>query len=119
MVRGGAEALQGRFAQREVNYWTPSNPTDEYPAPNYNNAGGDPYMRSMDYQDGTFIKLRNVSLGYTLPSNLTERLKLSRLRIYAQAMNPGLLYSKVDWIDPDLGGSTFNRGVVFGLNVGF
>lgn len=119
MVRGGAEALQGRFAQREVNYWTPSNPTNEYPAPNYNNAGGDPYMRSMDYQDGTFIKLRNVSLGYTLPTNLTERLKLSRLRIYAQAMNPGLLYSKVDWIDPDLGGSTFNRGVVFGLNVGF
>jgi len=73
----------------------------------------------MNYQDGSFIKLRNVSLGYTLPTLLTDKLRLQNLKIYAQAMNPGLLYSNVDWIDPDLGGSTFNRGFVIGLNVGF
>jgi len=116
---GGGEYLQGRFAQRRLDYWRPDNPTNEYPAPNYGNAGGDPYRTSMNYQDGSFIKLRNVSLGYTLPTTISNRLRLNTLKIYAQAMNPGLLYANVDWIDPDLGGSTFNRGIVFGLNVGF
>lgn len=116
---GGGEYLQGRFAQRRLDYWRPDNPTNEYPAPNYGNAGGDPYRTSMNYQDGSFIKLRNVSLGYTLPATISSRLRLNTLKIYAQALNPGLLYANVDWIDPDLGGSTFNRGIVFGLNVGF
>ncbi|MFC3198877.1 SusC/RagA family TonB-linked outer membrane protein [Parapedobacter deserti] len=115
---GGGEYLQGRFAQRKLDYWRPDNPTNAYPAPNYGNAGGDPYRTSMNYQDGSFIKLRNVSLGYTLPTRIVNRLTLNTLRIFAQAMNPGLLYSNVDWIDPDLGGSTFNRGFVIGLNVG-
>jgi len=118
-IESGAESLQGRFAQRAVDYWTPDNPTNEYPAPNYNSFSGDPYRSAMNYQDGSFIKLRNVSLGYTFPRHFTERIKLANLRIYAQAMNPGLLYSKVDWIDPDTGSSIFNRGVVLGLNVGF
>jgi TonB-linked SusC/RagA family outer membrane protein len=118
-VLTGAEALQGRFAQRVVNYWTPTNPSNDYPAPNYGSAAGDTYISALNYQDGSFIKVRNVTLGYVLPKNLVKKLSLSRVRVYAQALNPGLIYSKIDWIDPDLGGSTFNRGFVFGLNVGF
>ncbi len=118
-IETGAESLQGRFAQRVVNYWTPTNPTNDYPAPNYNSAAGDAYKSSMNYQDGTFIKIRNISLGYTFPELFTKKLKLSRVKVYVQATNPGLIYSKIDWIDPDLGGSTFNRGCVIGLNVGF
>lgn len=115
----GAESLQGRFAQRQLDYWTTTNPTNDYPAPNYNSAAGDAFKSSMNYQDGSFIKLRNVSLGYILPKEMTGKLHLSNLKIYAQAANPGLLYSGVKWIDPDLGGSTFNRGYVIGVNVGF
>ncbi|WP_311950083.1 SusC/RagA family TonB-linked outer membrane protein [Mucilaginibacter terrae] len=119
ILRTGAENLQGRFAQRVVNYWTPTNPTNDYPAPNNGNASGDPFVSSMNYQDGSFIKIRNITLGYFLPAKVTKSLGLSRVKVYAQALNPGLLYSKIDWIDPDLGGSTFNRGFVMGLNVGF
>lgn len=118
-IQSGAESMQGRFSQRVIDYWRPDNPTNDYPAPNYNSASGDTFKSAMNYQDGSFIKLRNVSLGYTFPQHFTERIRLSNLRIYAQAMNPGLLYSKVDWIDPDTGSSIFNRGVVFGINVGF
>lgn len=118
-IESGAESLQGRYAQRVLDYWMPDNPTNDYPAPNYNSASGDPYRSAMNYQDGSFIKLRNVSLGYTLPQHYTDRIKLANLRIYAQVMNPGLLYSKVDWVDPDTNNSFFNRGFVFGLNVGF
>ncbi|WP_053058204.1 TonB-dependent receptor [Pedobacter sp. BMA] len=119
MIATGAEALQGRFAQRVVDYWTPTNPTNSYPAPNYASAGGDQYVNALNYQDASFIKIRNISLGYNFADNIAKKLTLSRLRIYAQAINPGLIYSKISWIDPDLGGSTFNRGFVFGVNASF
>ena len=115
----GAESLQGRYAQRLVNYWTPTNPTNDYPAPNYNSAAGDPYRTSMNYQDGSFVKIRNISLGYFLPSSFVKKIGLSWVKVYVQAVNPGLIYSNVGWIDPDTGLSTFNRGLVMGLNVGF
>jgi TonB-linked SusC/RagA family outer membrane protein len=118
-VIAGSETLQGRYAQRVVDYWTPTNPTNDYPAPNYGSANGDAYRSSMQYQDGSFVKIRNITFGYQFPKSLTSKLGLSRVRAYAQALNPGLIYSKVDFIDPDLGVSASNRGFVFGLNVGF
>ncbi|QNN40517.1 TonB-dependent receptor [Pedobacter roseus] len=119
LIATGAEALQGRFAQRVVDYWTPTNPTNDYPAPNYASASGDQYVSALNYQDASFIKIRNISLGYNFSANLAKKLTLSRLRVYAQAINPGLIHSNVSWIDPDLGGSTFNRGFVFGINASF
>jgi hypothetical protein len=129
-LQTGAEALQGRFAQRVLNYWTPGNPTNDYPAPNYNNAAGDAYRSSMNYQDGSFIKIRNVTLSYMMPSSLMNRMKMKNLRIYGQVLNPGLIYSKIKYLDPDLnakikasdadpGVSTYNRGFVIGVNAGF
>jgi TonB-linked SusC/RagA family outer membrane protein len=118
-ITGGAESLQGRFAQRLVDYWTPNNPTNEYPAPNYNSAAGDPYRSSMNYQDGSFIKVRNISLAYNLPKAISGKMKMTDARFYVQVMNPGLLYSRVDWVDPDVNSSTFNRGIVAGVNIGF
>lgn len=119
LVRTGAEVLQGRYAQRLVDYWTPTNTTAEYPAPYYNSAAGDTYVNSMNYQDGSFIKIRNITLGYFLPTPLVQKVGLSRVKVYAQALNPGLIYSKIDWLDPDTGLYNFNRGLVFGVNVGF
>lgn len=118
-MEAGAESLQGRFAQRLVDYWTPTNPTNAYPAPNYDRASGDEFKSSMNYQDGSFVKLRNISLGYQFPKQVLGNLGISNLKLFAQFRNPGLLYSKVDWLDPDLGGSTFNRGFILGVNVGF
>ncbi|WP_443939359.1 SusC/RagA family TonB-linked outer membrane protein [Pedobacter sp. MW01-1-1] len=125
LIATGAESLQGRYAQRVLDYWTPTNPTNNYPAPNYGSAAGDTYRSSMNYQDGSFVKIRNISLGYNLPLNFVKKLTLSKVRVYAQALNPGLIYSNVGWIDPDASfvsnnsaSSTFNRGFVFGLNIG-
>ena len=119
LVRTGAEPLQGRYAQRLVNYWTPANSGNDYPAPNYNSAAGDAFRNAMDYQDGSFIKIRNVTLGYFIPPTLVQKVGLSRVKVYAQLLNPGLIYSNISWLDPDTGSFNFNRGLVFGLNVGF
>jgi TonB-linked SusC/RagA family outer membrane protein len=119
MVQSGGQTLQGRYAQQLVNYWTPTNAANDYPAPNYNSAAGDAFVNSLNYQDGSFIKIRNITLGYFIPTNAVQKIGLSRVKVYAQLLNPGLIYSKISWLDPDTGLSNFNRGLVFGLNVGF
>jgi len=113
------EPLQGRYAQRLLDYWTPENPTNAYPSPDYSSAAGDPYKTSLNYQNGSFIKIRNISLGYRLPKKVLDNLHITNLKFYAQMSNPALIYSGVSWIDPDLGSSAFNRGVVIGANLTF
>lgn len=119
-VETGAETLSGRFAMRNLDYWIEGvNEDAEYYAPGVGGESGDTYKSSMNYHDGSFIKLRNVSLGYNLNSKQVKSIGLNSLKLYVQCMNPGLLYSKIDYIDPDLGGSTYNSSFVFGVNIGF
>jgi TonB-linked outer membrane protein, SusC/RagA family len=119
-VETGAQTLSGRFAMRKLDYWIAGiNENAEYYAPGVGGESGDTYNSSMNYQDGSFIKLRNISLGYNVPPQALRSSGISNLKLYVQCMNPGLIYSKIDYLDPDLGGSTYNRSLVLGLNVSF
>lgn len=119
-VETGAETLSGRFAMRKIDYWVEgSNENALYYAPGTGGESGDTYKNAMNYQDGSFIKLRNISLGYNFTKKQLAKTGVENLKVYAQCMNPGMIYSKCNWIDADLGGSTYNRGFVFGINVGF
>lgn len=109
----------GRYVQRSISYYNENNKNADYQKPIYNVAGGDPYYNILGYRSGSFIKIRNINLGYNFPKRISDKLQLENLKIYVQARNPGMLFSKIDWLDMDLGGSTWNRGFVFGLNVGF
>ena len=129
-VNQGAVTLDGRFMQRKLDYFVPGyNENAEYYQPGINGESQDQYQSSMNYQDGSYIKLRNVSLGYSLSPKQLNGTGLSNLKVYAQLMNPCTLYSKCDWLDTDLmnydnnsrimGSTTTIRGFVIGLNVGF
>ncbi|MDR3219451.1 MAG: TonB-dependent receptor [Dysgonamonadaceae bacterium] len=125
-VATGAEYLSGRFAMRKLDYWVAgTNENALYYAPGNGGENGDTYRTSMNYQDGSFIKLRNVSLGYNFDPKTLAKFNISNLKLYVQCINPGLVYSKIDYLDPDvyvdsnLPGSSSNRSFVVGLNVGF
>ncbi len=109
----------GRYTQRSIDYYNENNKDAAYQKPIYNVAGGDPYYNILGYRSGSFVKIRSVNLGYTLPGSITEKLRINNLKLYVQAKNPGMLFSKIDWLDMDLGGSTWNRGFVFGIDVQF
>lgn len=116
----GSETFSGRYAMRKLDYWIADvNEDAQYYAPGVGGESGDTYKSSMNYQDGSFIKMRNVSLGYNFKREQLSRVGISNLKLYVQCMNPGLIYSKIDYIDPDLGGSTFNRSFVLGLDLSF
>ena len=65
-------------------------------------------------QDGSFVRLRNISLGYTLPSNITKAIKLSRLRLYVSAENL-FTFTKYLGFDPEIGGGVFDNGIDRGI----
>ncbi|MBV6427248.1 MAG: TonB-dependent receptor SusC [Haliscomenobacter sp.] len=103
-------------------YWTPENPTNAFPRPNANRSqSATLYYSSLFYQDGSFVKLRGVTLGYSLPNSLISKMHLSKFRVYVSGRNLWT-YSKIDDYDPERGGGTsspMNRLIVGGLNVEF
>lgn len=119
MVNAGAEGQYGMYQQREIDYWTPSNPGAEYQKPIYSTAGGDTYSGLLGFRDASFIKVRNLSLGYNLPKAICQKAGINNVKVYIQGKNLGNLYSSVDFMDLDTGTTYFNRGFTVGLQVGF
>jgi len=110
--------LQGRLNGLKVDYWTPENPSNTAPRP-YENAAS-PYIESLSYQDGSYIRLRNVMLGYTLPAAILKALQIQKLRVYGSATN---LWTKTDFLSysPESGPNGYPEPQNFtvGLNLSF
>ncbi len=118
----GGEALTGRSNQRQTDYWTPDNPNAESQKPILGQASSgslDSYSGLLGFTKASFIKIRNISLGYNFPKEYASTIGLSNLKIYAQAVNPGSIYQSVDWYDFDTNATYFNRSFVMGIEVGF
>ena len=96
MTDGGAAGYpffnNGRVNSLYRDYWTRSNPTNDFPRPD---AGSDnvKYSSTLGYRDGSFVKVRSISLGYNLPAKLLDHVKISSLRLYVTCMNPFMLYA--------------------------
>ncbi|RDB06713.1 SusC/RagA family TonB-linked outer membrane protein [Runella aurantiaca] len=128
-------ALAGRYQQIKVDYWTPNNPTNEFPRP-FSTQEFPQYNTTLIYFDGTFIKLRNVNFGYSFPQSIANKLGMESLRLYMSIQQPKIwseYRSKYNGIDPEAtitssgtGITAVNNGVTpatsvttVGLNVRF
>ncbi|HET8829013.1 MAG TPA: TonB-dependent receptor, partial [Pelobium sp.] len=110
-----------------IDYWTPENPTNDFPRPRrgttLSSYAGYTGYQALNFVDGSFFKIKNVSLGYTIPKLKSGKV-YERIRLYVTANNL-LTVAKSDLIknyDPERGGaenSPLSRSFVFGLNVGF
>lgn len=101
-----------------LDYWTPENPTNAYPRPNKN--GGLKYLSTLGYQNGSFARIRNVSLGYNLPANVFKGKIIKGIRVYATGKNL-YTFTKLDY-DPERGGSEnfpMTKLYIIGLNANF
>ena len=122
MFSTGGEAMTAHGNQREIDYWTPSNTGAEYQKPILGQATSgsqDAFSSLLGFKKASFIKVRNISLGYNLPKTLLRNATLSHAKIYAQVINPFSLKQSVDGFDLDTGRTYFNRSFVFGLEIGF
>jgi len=97
-----------------LNAWTPENQNTEIAAIRDSKAG---YVSNVDthwIEDGSFIRGRNVVLGYTLSSSVAERLHLSNARVYVSVQN-FFLSTKFSGNDPEVSTYTnpFSQGQTF------
>jgi hypothetical protein len=103
--------------------WSPTNTGSKIPALSLSDANNE--TRSSDYfnVNTSYFKLRNVQLGYALNSELTQKIKLQRVRMYLMAENLFLIKSK-QFTGPDPERTDINaipipRTFTFGLNISF
>ena len=118
-ISTGGEGQLGMYQQREIDYYTPDNTGAEWQKPIYNQSGGDPYSGLLGFKDASFIKIRNLSLGYRLDKALCDKIGIQGAKVYIQGKNLGMLYSSVDFMDLDTGATFFNRGFTIGLQLDF
>lgn len=79
----------------------------------------DQFAKQEGYEKASFIRMRNISVGYTVPSKLLKNVQIKHAKIYAQVINPFDLHQAVAGLDLDTGKSYFNRSWVVGLELGF
>lgn len=105
---GGASylnLLNGRRSNVDVDYWTPDNRDAEFPNPAGLRSGDNPkYMSTMGYFDASYVKIRALTIGYTLDQEFMRNLGIEKLRLYFTAQNPFVLFSpyhKQSGMDPE------------------
>jgi TonB-linked SusC/RagA family outer membrane protein len=118
------------FGQNTLNAWTPENAGSDVPALNINNPNDELRASSYYVQDGSYVSVKSLTLGYTLPAGLTKRFGSERVRFYFQGQNL-FIFTKYKGMDPEIGARgpldlgidsqvyPHARGVNFGLNASF
>ena len=103
-----------------LNAWTPDNPDSNIPAITTNDGGRNTVSNDYWLQDASFVKLRNLSLGYTLPSKWFSPF-ISRTRVYFTGENL-LTFTRFEGLDPETGSTSNYPNVsryIFGVSVTF
>lgn len=122
MVSGLEQAETAHSNQREIDYWTPDNTDAYYQKPilgQSSSGSADSFSGLLGYRNASFLKVRNISLGYNFPQKLIKKWGLGHLKIYAQAVNPFSIYQSISGFDLDTGKTYYNRSFVFGLDFSF
>ncbi len=98
-----------------LNRWTGEGTSDKYPRVTFsdNNLNGKT-VSDFYIQDGSFVRLRNITLGYSLPKSITDAIKLTRLRLYVSAENL-YTFTRYTGYDPEIGGGVFDNGIDRGI----
>ena len=101
-----------------VDFWTPENQDGKFPRPGIVSQNE---MPAVGFENASFFKIREVTLGYSLPKALISRIGVSNLRIYGSLQNY-FTFSNLDNYDPERGGAISNplaKQMVFGINLEF
>lgn len=101
------------FERAYLDAWT--GPGTSNTEPRLTNGGGNYEVSDRFIQSGDFLRLRNLTLGYTLPANLAERIRLQKLRVYASGTNLFIWDSYSGYTPEVISGSPIESGIDRGV----
>lgn len=118
----GLDNLETRYnIPTFVNYYTPENPSNDYPRP-VTPGMSNPNLDVLRYRDASYVRVRNISLAYNFPSKILKGTGLQSFRIYASAQNP-FTFTKFKGWDPESGNNIDSypstRLMLLGINASF
>ncbi|MEX2235713.1 MAG: TonB-dependent receptor [Cyclobacteriaceae bacterium] len=98
-------------------HWSPENPNAKYPI--YANLGGNSAVSTFWLDNASFIRLKNLNIGYALPDKLIQKIKFQGVKLFFNGSNLFLLKDKIKWYDPEgnIKAYPINRSYTIGLNV--
>ena len=106
-----------------LDYWTEDNRDAYFPRLHHYGVNGGNHQVSTRYlQNAAYLRLKNVVLGYTIPRSITEKVKISRLRVFVQGENLLTFTPLIDSYDPETLNNmtyTINKKISVGLNLTF
>ena len=115
----GKSDLSNTFVARAKDRWTVDNPNGTMPRADCYQPGSS----TIFLYDATFVRLKTVELGYTLPKSFTEKIKLSSCRFYVSGFNLLTWAKEIKWCDPEISGSSLyypqQRVINLGVRVQF
>jgi hypothetical protein len=102
-----------------LDYWRSDNPSNTY----FGVVAANPYRSAINYQDASFLRISDITLGYTLPRKALDALRISSARFYTQILNP-FVFTKFTGFDPEFNSSIYQDDVPstvysLGVNVSF
>lgn len=108
----GAEVINGtkadayaRFRHADlVNMWTADNPTSNIPLAKVRTHADASGITDLFLEDGTYLRLKLITVGYSLPKDVSTAMGISKLRFYLSGQNP-LTFTKYSGFDPEIGGN--------------
>ncbi len=103
------------YSAEWLNRWTGPGTSDHFPRVTF--VDDNVNMKTVSdffIEDGSFLRLRNTSLGYTIPKRVTEFAKVNRVRLYVSAENL-LTLTPYKGYDPEIGGGVFSNGIDRGI----
>ena len=119
-------SVDGLTSSMALDYWTPFNPSNTTPRLDPTRTlSGYQGLRALEYTDGSFVKIRDITLGYNVPTEYTKVIGVSSVRVYATVKNAfifGKYYDGGNRYDPELKGDIeipMPRLFAGGLNVVF
>jgi TonB-linked SusC/RagA family outer membrane protein len=94
--------------------WTEKNTGATVPiASNHSNFSTNTQVCSYYLEDGSYLRLKNLQIGYTFPKNMMDEIKIRSLRMYLQAVNL-FTFTKYSGLDPEIGGGDLAFGIDYG-----
>lgn len=125
MHNGWMNTMQGGYNNLNIDYWTPENTGARWPKPSTGTIANKGLLARYD---GSYLKLRNITLGYNIPKTFLSQLNVQSARVYATGSNLFTWFSKEyredGGIDPETTSAVDlktppTRSFVFGLNLTF
>jgi hypothetical protein len=102
---------------------TPDNPSNDFPVMNYQESSSTlAGFSGLNFVDGSFFKIKNITLSYTMPKSVVKRMSMERFRVYGTITNPLIIANShyLKQYDPEMNGELsypLTKQIVVGLNM--